>query len=167
MPKPSPRRRPPTPKPTSTSRSAFKPRLRWLLPLAFSIAVLGAAPARAAAAGLVIDGVQIADAATFDAAKKDGKLVLYSTYDTPAMKPVVARFESDTGLSVEVIRLPSQQMFERVVAEFSAHRLGADYVDTTDITLTDQLMQKGVFRGFKVGGFAAIFLGHHDAFATH
>jgi iron(III) transport system substrate-binding protein len=154
MPKPSPKLHPT--KRTSTSRSASRPRVRLVLALVLSLAVLGLAPLRAAAAGLVIDGVQIADAATFDAAKKDGKLVLYSTYDTPAMKPVVARFESDTGLSVEVIRLPSQQMFERVVAEFSAHRLGADYVDTTDITLTDQLMQKGVFRGFKVNGFGAI-----------
>jgi iron(III) transport system substrate-binding protein len=72
------------------------------------------------------------------------------------MKPIVDKFQADSGLTVDVIRLTSQPMFERVSAEFAAHRLAADYVDTTDITLTDQLAQKGVFRGFKVPGFGAI-----------
>jgi iron(III) transport system substrate-binding protein len=112
--------------------------------------------ADAAPGGLVIDGETIADAATFDAAKKEGKLLLYSTYDSPAMKPIVDKFQADTGLGVEVIRLTSQPMFERASAEFAAHRLAADYVDTTDITLTDQLAQKGVFRSYKVPGFGGI-----------
>ncbi len=114
------------------------------------------APVAAAPSGFVLDGVQIADAATYDAAKKEGHLVLYSTYDTSAMKPIVDKFQADSGLTVDVIRLTSQPMFERVSAEFAAHRLAADYVDTTDITLTDQLAQKGVFRGFKVPGFGSI-----------
>jgi iron(III) transport system substrate-binding protein len=115
------------------------------------------APAVSAApAGFVAGGEQIADAATYDAAKKEGRLVLYSTYDSNAMKPIVDRFQAESGLPVDVIRLTSQPMFERVTAEFAAHKLAADYVDTTDITLTSQLAAKGVFRGFAVPGFGAI-----------
>jgi iron(III) transport system substrate-binding protein len=43
-------------------------------------------------------------------------------------------------------------MFDRVTAEFSAHRLPADWVDTTDITLTDQLAQKGIIASSTVPG---------------
>ena len=110
----------------------------------------------AASPDLVIGGVKIADCATLDAARGEGKLVLYSTYDSVVMKPIVEKFKADTGLSVDVIRLTSQPMFDRVMAEFSAHKLGADYVDTTDITLTDQFATKGVLRGFKVPNFGAI-----------
>jgi len=110
----------------------------------------------AAPSGFVVGGELIADAATYEAAKKEGRLLLYSTYDSSAMKPIVDRFQAESGLPVDVVRLTSQPMFERVTAEFSAHKLAADYVDTTDITLTNQLSAKGVFRGFEVPGFGAI-----------
>lgn len=122
------------------------------------IAVLAGAASAATAASpdLVAGGVTIADGATLDAARSEGKLVLYSTYDSVVMKPIVERFKADTGLSVDVIRLTSQPMFDRVMAEFTAHKLGADYVDTTDITLTDQFAKRGVLRGFKVPNFGTI-----------
>jgi iron(III) transport system substrate-binding protein len=128
------------------------------LALCFSVALFArSAPAvLAAPSGFVAGGEQIADAATYDAAKKEAHLVLYSTYDSNAMKPIVDRFQAESGLTVDVIRLTSQPMFERVTAEFAAHKLAADYVDTTDITLTSQLAAKGVFRGFAVPGFGAI-----------
>lgn len=116
------------------------------LALFLGLAMLaGGARAGAAPAGLTIDGAEIADAATLDAAKKDGKLFLYSTYESTAMKKLLAAFTADTGLPVDVIRLTSQPMFERVTAEYAAHRLAADWVDTTDITLTDQLAKRGIF----------------------
>ena len=124
--------------------------------LAATLFVCPAGSALAEPAALVIDGQQIADGSTFDAAKREGKLELYSTYDTPVMKPIVEKFEADTGLGVDVIRLTSQPMFDRVTAEFSAHRLAADYVDTTDITLTSQLADRGVFRGYKVPAFGSL-----------
>ena len=72
-------------------------------------AVLLASPGRTSAAsgGLVIDGAQIADAPLYDAAKKEGKLLLYATYESHGMGQIVAKFQADTGLSVDVIRLPS------------------------------------------------------------
>jgi iron(III) transport system substrate-binding protein len=122
----------------------------------------GGARAGAAAPGLVIDGAEIADAATVDAAKKDGKLSLYSTYESTAMKKLLAAFTADTGLPVDVIRLTSQPMFERVTAEYAAHRLSADWVDTTDITLTDQLAKRGIIAAATVPGMGAIPRVLHD-----
>src|SRR5471030_203190 len=75
-----------------------------------------------AAGGLVIDGAQIADAALYDAAKKEGKLLLYATYESHGMGLIVDKFKADTGLAVNVIRLPSAEMFDRSTAEFSTHR---------------------------------------------
>ena len=126
-----------------------------LTALLVAVMLYHAVPA-GAAGGLVIDGTEIADAAAVDGAKKDGKLLLYSTYESTAMKKVVAAFTSDTGLNVEVIRLTSQPMFERATSEFSAHRLAADWVDTTDITLTDQLAQRGIFAVTRVPAARAL-----------
>jgi iron(III) transport system substrate-binding protein len=122
-----------------------------------ALLVLGLSASRGAAAdGLVIDGSQIADAALIDAAKKEGKLLLYATFEARGMSQLVTKFQTDTGLAVEVIRLPTAEMFARATAEFAAHRLAADYVDTTDITLTQKLADRGILTGYKVPDFNAI-----------
>jgi iron(III) transport system substrate-binding protein len=121
-------------------------------------AVLLASPGKtsAAAGGLTIDGAQIADAPLYDAAKKEGKLLLYATYEAHGMGLIVDKFKADTGLAVDVIRLPSAEMFDRATAEFSTHRLAADYVDTTDVTLTQKLADRGILTGYKVPEFGNI-----------
>lgn len=111
---------------------------------------------RAATGGLVLDGEQIADQTLYDAAKKEGKLLLYATFEAHGMAQVVAKFQSDTGLQVEVVRLPSAEMFDRATAEFAAHKLAADYVDTTDITLTQKLVDRGILTAYKSPFFGDI-----------
>jgi iron(III) transport system substrate-binding protein len=119
-------------------------------------AALLASPGKTSAApgGLVIDGAQIADAPLYDAAKKEGKILLYATYESHGMGLIVDKFKGDTGLAVDVIRLPSAEMFDRATAEFSTHRLAADYVDTTDVTLTQKLADRGILTGYKVPDFS-------------
>ncbi len=116
----------------------------------------GPSTVSAASGGLVFDGVQIADAPLLDAAKKEGKLLLYATFETHGMAELVAKFQADTGLSVDVIRLPSAEMFARATSEFAAHRLSADYVDTTDLTLTQQLADRGILTAYKVPDFSTL-----------
>jgi iron(III) transport system substrate-binding protein len=118
--------------------------------------VAGPGVTSAAPGGLVVDGAQIADAPLFDAAKKEGKLLLYATYESHGMGLIVDKFKADTGLAVEVIRLPSAEMFDRSTAEFSTHRLGADYIDTTDVTLTGKLADRGILSAYKVPDFNSI-----------
>jgi iron(III) transport system substrate-binding protein len=127
-------------------------------------AVLLASPGKTSAAsgGLVIDGAQIADAPLYDAAKKEGKLLLYATYEAHGMGLIVDKFKADTGLAVDVIRLPSAEMFDRATAEFSTHRLAADYVDTTDVTLTQKLADRGILTGYKIPEFGSIEPVLHD-----
>jgi len=127
---------------------------------AFAFAAIpSAAPADG---GLVLGGVEIADAGTYAAAKKEGKLLLYSTFSTNEMQPIAAKFQSETGIPVELIRLPTAQMFDRATSEFAAHRLPADYVDTTDITLTQQLADRGILTGYKVPDFNRLDPVLHD-----
>lgn len=118
-----------------------------------ALALLQPGVTSAAPGGLVVDGEQIADATLYDAAKKEGKLLLYATYEAHGMGQIVAKFQTDTGLAVDVIRLPSAEMFDRATAEFSTHRLAADYVDTTDVTLTQKLAARGILTGYIVPDF--------------
>jgi iron(III) transport system substrate-binding protein len=118
--------------------------------------ISGAASTAAAPGGLVIDGVQIADAPTYDAAKKEGKLLLYATFEAHGMALIVSKFQADTGLAADVIRLPSAEMFDRTTTEFVTHRLAADYVDTTDITLTQKLADRGILTAYKVPDFGSL-----------
>jgi iron(III) transport system substrate-binding protein len=130
-------------------------RIRILAALAAMLLLV--APLAARAAGeLVLDGETVADADTYAAAKKEGKVTLYSTFILTSMKEVMAKFQADTGIVPENVRLTTAQMYDRVSAEASAGRLAADYVDLTDVTLVMALAQKGVFRAHKVPDFAAI-----------
>jgi iron(III) transport system substrate-binding protein len=129
-------------------------RLVWLLCVAALISMPGLTVA--ASGGLVFDGAQIADAPLMEAAKKEGKLLLYATYLSYPMGQIVAKFQADTGIAVDVIRLPTAEMFDRTTAEFSTHHLGADYVDTTDVTLTQKLADRGILTGHKVPDFGSL-----------
>lgn len=53
-------------------------------------------------------------------------------------------FTKDTGIKVTFVRATSRQLFPRVLAEHNAGRLGADFVDFTDLTFVLQLVEKGV-----------------------
>ena len=114
------------------------------------------ATARAASGDLVIGGEKIADAATYSAAKSEGKVTLYSTYVLSAMKAVTAKFKADTGIDVEIVRLITPLMYDRVISEYNTKKLVADYVDLTDVTLVNQLAQKGILAGYKTGSFGAL-----------
>jgi iron(III) transport system substrate-binding protein len=115
-------------------------------------------------AQLVIDGETIADAAIFEAAKKEGHAVIFSTYAPEGMKPVVEAFEKDTGVKLEVTRLPGPAMFQRVMTEFAAGKLEADWVDVTDISWTVQLVDHGVLTiKHKVPAFDSIPAETRDA----
>lgn len=108
-------------------------------------------------AQLVVDGETISDAKTVAAAKAEGRLLHYGTYPADAMKPIHAAFEADTGIKVEYVRLPSQNMFQRVTSEYAAKRLEADIVDLTELPLIQQLVERGVLNApHKVPAFDKI-----------
>ena len=100
--------------------------------------------ASAQSGALVINGETIADAETYAAAKKEGTLVIYTGNLVAAVEPVMKGFEVDTGLRVNLVRVPSEILFQRAVAEFAAGRISADYLELTDLPLIKQLAVRGV-----------------------
>jgi iron(III) transport system substrate-binding protein len=130
--------------------------------LVFATMLLASAAVRAAPAPLVIDGIQIADGATYDAAKREGTLLMYSTYETTSLRAIVNQFTADTGIKVDTLRLTTEPMFGRVSAEFATRRLAADWVDTSDLTLTAKLAALGVFRAYRTPSIDALEPVLHD-----
>ncbi len=114
--------------------------------------------ATASAQALVVDGEQIADAKIFQAAKKEGKVLVYGTWPERNWNPAVkANFEKDTGLNLEFVRMTTQVLFQRVTAEAAANRLAADVIDVTDAILLEQLMQRNILnKPHKVPSFNRI-----------
>jgi iron(III) transport system substrate-binding protein len=109
------------------------------------------------AAQLVIAGETISDAKILDAARKEGRLLAYGTYPADPMKPILAAFQQDSGVTVEYVRLPTQTMYQRITSEYAAKKLEADYVDLTDLPLIAQLMERGIMAvPHKVPAFDAI-----------
>jgi iron(III) transport system substrate-binding protein len=121
---------------------------------AAALALLASAPAWAQA--LVKDGEEIADAKLMAAAKGEGRVNLYGTYPSENLEAVLEQFRKDTGLSLEYVRLPTSRMYDRVLAEFSAGKLEADYVDLTDLMLIKGWMERGILAAHKVPAFDKI-----------
>jgi iron(III) transport system substrate-binding protein len=121
----------------------FRSVTTWLLPV-IGLAVAAGLSANTAQAQLVIDGETIADAALLSAAQKEGKLNVYGTWPPRNQKILNKAFKKDTGIDISFVRATSRKMFPRILAEHSAGRLGADFVDLTDLTFIVQLVQKGV-----------------------
>lgn len=94
--------------------------------------------------GLVIDGERVADKALHDAATKQ-KVVLYSAAGKEAEDLTLARFTEETGIPVELTRLPNNKLAERALSEHGAGRLGADVIRLTDPRTARQFGQAGVY----------------------
>lgn len=127
-------------------------RFGWILGGALCAWFLACGPL--AAAALVVDGEAIADATLFDAAKKEGRVLLYGTWPESNFAPVRQAFESDTGITIDFVRFTTQMLFPRATAEFAAGKLTADYIDLTDLTLIRDLVRRGILdHPHKVPGF--------------
>ena len=119
-----------------------------------AVALLIGSPAFGQA--LVKDGEEIADAKLMAAAKAEGRVDIYGTYPSENLESVLEQFKKDTGLALEYVRLPTSRMYDRVLAEFSAGKLEADYVDLTDLMLIKGWMERGILAAHKVPAFAKI-----------
>jgi iron(III) transport system substrate-binding protein len=67
------------------------------------------------------------------AAKKEGKIVLYTANFLDTEQAVVKRFsERFPGIAIEIVRAPTGQLITRVKTEAAASRMIADVIDFTD-----------------------------------
>ena len=106
--------------------------------------VLATCPMMTMAQPLVVNGETIADAALLAAARKEGKIQMLYTRSGQGMDVAMEAFQKDTGIKPQGVRLTTEKLYARVMAEFSARRLEADYIDVTDMPLALELVRKGV-----------------------
>ena len=99
--------------------------------------------------GLIIDGEQIASPNLWSKAQAEGQITLYSGYTQDSEKTLLDQFESDTGLDVKLVRLTPNRLYERIVAEFGAGKLGADVVRISDAGFVTGLSKRGVFQPYR------------------
>lgn len=100
--------------------------------------------------GLVINDEEIADAQLFDQALKEGSFAWYTGSGQESADLTAARFEAETGISVEVTRMPSGKLAERVLSESGANRLGAEVVTITDPGSAKEFAENGVYSEYQV-----------------
>ena len=80
-------------------------------------------------AAVVTRDTVAAQAVNVEAAKKDGKVIVYGAQVPQAMKPLHAAFEKKYGISVEYWRGSSTQVSERALTEWRAGKPGFDVVE--------------------------------------
>jgi iron(III) transport system substrate-binding protein len=112
--------------------------------------------ARAGAQDLVLDHEKVADEKLWVAAKAERGIMLYGTIPTESMSIALEQFHKDTGVAYEYIRLPTAKMYDRVLAEYGAGKLEADYVGLTDLSLIKAWAERGILARYKVTAFAEL-----------
>jgi len=114
------------------------------------------AGACALAAPALIGRAQAADAADavdLAAAKREGKVVLYTSAPLSSAQKVVNAFQQKYGIEVELFRTGGVQVLRRFLMEHEAGHAGADVLVTSDLSAANDLKAKGMFLPFKPAGF--------------
>jgi iron(III) transport system substrate-binding protein len=95
---------------------------------ALALGTVFAAPARAAATPPEAITPQLVDAA-----KREGKVVLYSSMDLPVGEKLGKAFEAAyPGVQIQIERSGSERLFQRIEQEFSSNIHAADVINSSD-----------------------------------
>ena len=107
----------------------------------------GAAPTSAPAAAQPKAGAGSApdEAQLIEAAKRDGKVVLYTNQDPAQADNTLKTLQSRFGLDAHVERLTSTDLNQRYAAEADAGKFAADIVVTGGFDFTNSAQSKGWF----------------------
>jgi len=96
---------------------------------------------------------QAGDPIDVAAAKKEGKVVWYTSTPIATANKIIKAFESETGIKVELFRSGGSQVLRRFMQEQQAGHLAADVLTTSDPAATAALARKGIFVPFKPSNF--------------
>ena len=114
------------------------------------IALLAAALLPVAAAAQVPAGYPADYAQTVAAAKKEGKVVIYSALDTKAAQPLIRDFNAlYPDIKVEYNDMNSTELYNRYIAEFAAGQGGADVMWSSAMDLQVKLVDDGKAMAYK------------------
>src|SRR5438309_8203927 len=79
-----------------------------------------------------------------DAAKAEGKVVIYSALDTKAAQPLIRDFNAVyPGIKVEYNDMNSTELYNRFIAEQAANQGGADVMWSSAMDLQVKLVDEG------------------------
>jgi iron(III) transport system substrate-binding protein len=87
------------------------------------------------------------------AAKREGKVVWYTSTPIATANKIVKAFEAETGVKVELFRSGGSQVIRRFMQEQQAGHLAADVLTTSDPAATATMTRKGIFVAFKPTNF--------------
>jgi iron(III) transport system substrate-binding protein len=96
------------------------------------------------------------DAADVDAAKKEGKLVWYTSTPVETGQKIVDLFLKEYGIKVEMFRSGGSAILRRFQQEMDAGRVAADVLTTSDPAAAALMTRKGLFVAFRPKDFDKI-----------
>src|SRR5437764_6932416 len=97
--------------------------------------------------------------ALIEAAKKEGKIVLYSSMDLPVGEKLGKAFEAAyPGISVQIERSGSERLFQRVDQEFSSNIRAVDIINSSDASHFISWKKNGWLAPFVTEDIAQHFL---------
>src|ERR1700730_6385235 len=112
--------------------------------------VFGAAALAASAQAQVPAGYPADYKAIVDGAKKEGKVVVYSTTDAKLVAPLIKDFEAAfPGVNVEYTDLNSTEIYNRFIGESAANATSADAVWSSSMDLQMKLAADGLAAVYK------------------
>jgi iron(III) transport system substrate-binding protein len=105
----------------------------------------------------------VAQDARIEAAKKEGKVVWYTSLAVPSAEKVAKLFEAAyPGIKVEVHRTGSQRILQRVMQELSANIKNVDVIHTSDAGHYVLLKEKKLLMKYSPAGAEAFAPGFKD-----
>ncbi len=102
---------------------------------------------------LVIDGEKVADSQLWSAAQKEGRLTLYSAYGESKERILVAAFTKDTGIGVDLVRMATGPMLERIRTERASKNFNGDVFRMGDQALMADLQKEDALQPYKVESY--------------
>src|SRR5213594_2115242 len=125
--------------------------IKLLLLLAWAIALVAIAQAQVPA------GYPADYKAVVDGAKKEGKVVVYSTTDAKLVQPLIKDFEAAfPGIKVEYTDMNSTEVYNRFISENAANATSADAVWSSSMDLQMKLAAEGAAAPYKSPEIAAL-----------
>jgi iron(III) transport system substrate-binding protein len=111
------------------------------------------ATAVAVAAAVSIGVARAADKIDAEAAKKEGKVVWYTSTPVKTAQQLAVQFEKQTGVHVELFRSGGSAILRRFMQENQAGLHAADVMTTSDPAASAKLAKEGLFVPFKPEAF--------------
>lgn len=116
----------------------------------------------AAALSIVATQAIAQDKADVAAAKKEGKVVWYTSTPIETGQKIAKLFEETYGIKVEMFRSGGSAILRRFLQENQAKRINADLLTTSDPAAATELGEQGLFVPFKPANFDKIPEGAKD-----